>query len=145
MQSWDLWFPDAAARGLPFARGRMDATKVLLVRAAPETLNAEVRDDAGRLLARGERLGRTADTPMLRLTVRGGAIARGYLARGGGHRPAGAAAGRRDGHPQGVVERARRAEVALAGGVLHPPVRADLADPTPPRRRSAAPPLAVEG
>ena len=54
----------------------MDATEVLLVHAAPESLNVEVRDDAGNLLARGKRLERTADTPMLRLTVRGNTIAR---------------------------------------------------------------------
>ena len=76
MQVWDLWYPDAAAQGLPFARGRMDATEVLLVHAAPESLNVEVHDDAGRLLARGERLGRTVDTPMLRLIVQGETIAR---------------------------------------------------------------------
>ncbi len=33
MQVWDLWFPEAAAQGLPFARGRLDATDVLLVHA----------------------------------------------------------------------------------------------------------------
>ena len=76
MQVWDLWFPEAAAQGLPFARGRMDATDVLLVHAAPETLNVEVRDDAGALLARGEGLRRTADTPILRLTRAGETITR---------------------------------------------------------------------
>ncbi len=76
VQVWDLWFPEAAAQGLPFARGRLDATDVLLVHAAPETLNVEVRDDAGALLARGEGLPRTADTPILRLTRRGDGIAR---------------------------------------------------------------------
>jgi len=25
-QVWDLWYPNAAAQGLPFARGRLDAT-----------------------------------------------------------------------------------------------------------------------
>ncbi len=76
MQVWDLWFPEAAAQGLPFARGRMDATDVLLVHAAPETLNVEVRDDAGALLARGEGLPRTANTPILRLTRRGDGVTR---------------------------------------------------------------------
>ena len=76
MQVWDLWFPEAAAQGLPFARGRLDATDVLLVHAAPETLNVEVRDDAGALLARGEGLPRTADTPILRLTRRDDGVTR---------------------------------------------------------------------
>ena len=76
VQVWDLWFPEAAAQGLPFARGRMDATDVLLVHAAPETLNVEVRDDAGALLARGEGLRRTSDTPILRLTRAGDVVTR---------------------------------------------------------------------
>ncbi|HEX9372372.1 MAG TPA: hypothetical protein VF897_15265, partial [Roseiflexaceae bacterium] len=64
---WDLWYPNAAAQGLPFARGRLRATETLLVHAAPETLRAEVRDDDGALLARGDNLHRTAETPIARL------------------------------------------------------------------------------
>ena len=66
-QIWDLWYPNAAAQGLPFARGRLDATDVLLVHAAPETLRVEVRDDAGTLLASGDQLPRTAERPIARL------------------------------------------------------------------------------
>lgn len=73
---WDLWFPGAAARGLPFARGRTRATDTVLVHAAPDTLDVDVWDDAGRLLARGRGLRRTADTPMARLTRDGDRIAR---------------------------------------------------------------------
>ena len=75
-QIWDLWYPDAAAQGLPFARGRLAATDVLLVHAAPETLDVVVRDDEGQVLAQGNGLMRTAERPMARLTVRGGRIAR---------------------------------------------------------------------
>ena len=75
-QIWDLWYPRAAAQGLPFARGRLDATDVLLVHAAPDVLDVAVRDDDGRLLAQGKDLPRTADRPMARLTVRDGEIAR---------------------------------------------------------------------
>ena len=75
-QIWDLWYPDAAAQGLPFARGRLAATDVLLVHAAPETLDVVVRDDEGQVLAQGSGLMRTAERPMVRLTVRGGRIAR---------------------------------------------------------------------
>jgi hypothetical protein len=64
---WDLWYPAAAAQGLPFARGRLDHTDLLLVHAPPEVLRVEVRDDAGHLLARGDDLRRTADRPMARL------------------------------------------------------------------------------
>jgi hypothetical protein len=73
---WDLWYPGAAATGLPFARGRLDATDVLLVHAAPETLDVAVRTDDGQLLVAGKNLARTADTPMARLTRRGAAIER---------------------------------------------------------------------
>ncbi len=72
----DLWYPNAAAQGLPFARGRLDATDVLLVHAAPETLDAAVRNDDGQLLARGMGLARTAERPMARLTVEDGQIGR---------------------------------------------------------------------
>ena len=75
-QVWDLWYPDAAAQGLPFARGRLDATDVLLVHAAPATLDVAVRSDEGVLLAAGKALARTADRPMARLTIRGDRIER---------------------------------------------------------------------
>ena len=76
VQIWDLWYPHAAAQGLPFARGRLDATDALLVHAAPEALDVAVRDDKGRLLAQGTGLARTADRPMARLMVREGEVAR---------------------------------------------------------------------
>jgi hypothetical protein len=76
MEIWDLWYPDAAAQGLPFARGRLQATDTLLVHAAPETLRVEVRADDGRLLAHGARLPRTAERPMTRLTRHGAEITR---------------------------------------------------------------------
>lgn len=75
-ETWDLWYPRAAARGLPFARGRLQATDVLLVHAAPDVLDVDVRDDGGRLLARGAGLRRTAGTPMARLTRSGDGITR---------------------------------------------------------------------
>jgi len=78
-QVWDLWYPHAAAQGLPFARGRLDATDVLLVHAAPDVLDVAVRDDDGRLLAEGKELTRTADRPMARLTVRGDIVERADL------------------------------------------------------------------
>jgi len=75
-QIWDLWVPEIAAQGLSFARGRLEATDVVLVHAVGTTLSVEVRDDAGRVLARGTRLPRTADTPMARLTRTGDTITR---------------------------------------------------------------------
>jgi hypothetical protein len=75
-QVWDLWYPDAAAQGLPFARGRLDATDVLLVHAAPARLDVVVRGDDGEVLAQGAGLARTAERPMARLSVRDGQVAR---------------------------------------------------------------------
>jgi hypothetical protein len=76
MEIWDLWYPDAAAQGLPFARGRLRTTAVLLVHAAPERLRVEVRDDDGAPLAQGDRLRRTAKTPIARLRRRDDQIER---------------------------------------------------------------------
>ncbi|MHB8577827.1 MAG: DUF7712 family protein [Dehalococcoidia bacterium] len=73
---WDLWFPNAAAQGLSFARGRLDSTVVLWVHAAPATLRVEVRADGGEVLAAGDRLARTADRPMTRLCRDGECITR---------------------------------------------------------------------
>jgi hypothetical protein len=75
-QIWDLWYPDAAAQGLPFARGRLAATDILLVHAAPDTLDVAVRGDDGRVLAQGRGLVRTAERPIARLIVHDGQIAR---------------------------------------------------------------------
>lgn len=76
LQIWDLWYPNAAAQGLSFARGRLDPTDVLLVHAPPETLRVEVRTDDGSLVASGDQLERTADRPMARLVRNGRAITR---------------------------------------------------------------------
>jgi hypothetical protein len=68
LQIWDLWFPEAAATGLPFARGRLDPTDVMWVHAAPETLSVVVRE-GDHIVARGDRLTRAGKRfPMTRLT-----------------------------------------------------------------------------
>ncbi len=76
LQIWDLWYPQAGATGVAFARGRLDATNVLLVHAAPPMLTVEVRSDSGKRLAYAQDLAQTADRPMARLTVQGERIAR---------------------------------------------------------------------
>jgi len=73
---WDLWYPNAAAQGLSFARGRLDSTDVLLVHAAPDVLRVQVSDDSGKQLAFGDQLKRTADRPMTRLRRVGSTITR---------------------------------------------------------------------
>jgi hypothetical protein len=76
IEEWDLWFPKAAATGLAFARGRLDATDVLLVHAAPPTLTVTVRDEGGRVVAHGQDLAGGEDTPIARLTRRGERVER---------------------------------------------------------------------
>jgi hypothetical protein len=75
-QEWDLWYPKAAATGLPFARGRIAGAEVILVHAAPPVLTVTVRDSAGRVIATGSDLEATDDTPIARLTRRGDRVER---------------------------------------------------------------------
>ncbi len=75
-QIWDLWIPDVAAQGVLFAHGRLNATQVLLVHAAPEKLTVEVYDDKRNIMAQGTDLARTANTPMARLQVKGKEVMR---------------------------------------------------------------------
>lgn len=77
IQTWELWFPEAAATGLLFARARIDATEVLWVHAAPPTLTATVREGDGRVIARGEGLRRAgAQLPTTRLVLAGATVTR---------------------------------------------------------------------
>jgi hypothetical protein len=77
METWDIWYPDAAASGLPFCRARIAHADEVLVHAAPESLRVEVRDDKGRLLASGDGLRREgASFPMTRLRRERDQIAR---------------------------------------------------------------------
>jgi hypothetical protein len=76
LQIWDLWYPQAAATGIPFARGRLETTQVLLVHAPPPMLTVEVRNDSGERLAYTQDLAQTADRPMARLILQGGSITR---------------------------------------------------------------------
>jgi hypothetical protein len=77
METWDLWYPDAGATGLPFARGRLDPTGVLWVHAAPPNLTVTVRDGEERVIASGQRLQREGTRfPLTRLIRRGTTIER---------------------------------------------------------------------
>ncbi len=35
LQTWELWYPDAAANGLPVARARIDPVEVVWAHAVP--------------------------------------------------------------------------------------------------------------
>jgi hypothetical protein len=76
LQIWDLWYPQAAATGIAFARGRLDTTNVLLVHAPPPMLTVEVRSEAGKRIAYAQDLGRTSHLPIARLTIQGEHITR---------------------------------------------------------------------
>jgi hypothetical protein len=77
LHTWELYYPEAAATGLPFARCRVDPTDVMWVHSAPSQLAVTVRQGDGPVLARGEPLKRQGDKfPMTRLAREGGTIRR---------------------------------------------------------------------
>jgi len=77
METWDLWFPDAGATGMPIARGRIDPTGVLWAHAVPATLDVTVRDAEERVVASGTGLQRRGERlPLTRLVRRGDTIER---------------------------------------------------------------------
>ena len=76
-ETWDLWFPEAGATGLPVARGRLDATAVLWAHAVPAVLDVTVRDDEDRVVARGQGLKRSGERfPLTRLARRDDTVVR---------------------------------------------------------------------
>jgi hypothetical protein len=76
-QWWELWYPGAAATGLPFARGRLGATDILWVHSAPDVLSVRVRDGDEQLLAAGHSLRRAGpQLPMTCLERRDDAVVR---------------------------------------------------------------------
>lgn len=78
MEIWDLWYPNAGAQGLSFARCRLEPADVVWVHSAPDALRVEVRGDDGLVLAASDQLRRTTEVslPMTRLTRVGRAIVR---------------------------------------------------------------------
>jgi hypothetical protein len=77
VEIWDLWFPNAGATGLSFARCRVGADAAadrVLVHAAPRQLDVTVRDEQGAVLAEGRGLKRQAPGPMSMLTRHDGTI-----------------------------------------------------------------------
>ena len=76
MQVWDLWYSKAGATGMSFARGRLNATNILLVHAPPPVFTVEVRSEDGQRIAYTQDLEQTADRPMARLTLQGNEITR---------------------------------------------------------------------
>ena len=67
LEIWDLWYPNAAANGIAFARSKIDSQIVVLVHAAPDVLDVTVRSGSGEVKAEGRALKSTLDSPMARL------------------------------------------------------------------------------
>jgi hypothetical protein len=76
-QTWELYYPEAAATGIEHARARIAPTDVVWVHAAPPVLAVTVREGDDRVIARGESLARVGPyVPMTRLARRGDSIVR---------------------------------------------------------------------
>ena len=77
LQTWELYYPEAAATGIEVARARIDPTEVVWLHAAPPVLAVTVREGDDRVLARGASLRRDGpQIPMTRLEWRGMTITR---------------------------------------------------------------------
>jgi hypothetical protein len=77
VQTWELWYPDAAATGLPHARARIDPIDVVWAHAVPPKVSVTVRQGDDRVVARGEALERSGRyLPMTRLTLDRDTVAR---------------------------------------------------------------------
>ena len=77
LETWELWFPNAAANGLLFARSRIDQTRVLWIHAAPAVLAVTVRNHLDHPIAHEGQLTRQGpQLPMTRLNRTEAAIER---------------------------------------------------------------------
>ena len=76
-QTWELWYPDAAATGLYLARARIDPIEVVWAHAVPRKVSVTVRQGDDRVVARGEGLERSGPyLPMTRFTLDGESVTR---------------------------------------------------------------------
>jgi hypothetical protein len=73
---WNLWTADNEALGALFAHSQLEPTDSILVYEAPETLDVQVRDDHGAILASGDDLARSFASPITRLRIRDKKIVR---------------------------------------------------------------------
>jgi hypothetical protein len=73
---WAIRSPDGGATGLEFALARLEASERVLGHALPSTIDVEVRDEAGAVVARADGLKGDAETPMARLWIEGGTVRR---------------------------------------------------------------------
>ncbi len=77
LHTWEVYYPEAAATGLPFARCRIEPCNVLWLHSAPEKLAVTVRQGDDRVIAHGEPLESSSEKfPMTRLVRDGESITR---------------------------------------------------------------------
>ncbi len=77
METWELWFPAAAANGMLFARSRIDPVSAVWVHSPPELLAVLVRGADESVIARADELRRDGrQFPMARLQREGASIRR---------------------------------------------------------------------
>jgi hypothetical protein len=77
LQTWELWYPDAAATGLYLARARIDPIEIVWAHAVPRKVSVTVRQGDDRVVARGEALERSGPyLPMTRFALDGGSVTR---------------------------------------------------------------------
>ena len=68
---WSIRSTDGGSTGLEFSRARIAPTETVLVHATPSTIDVGVYENGGTLVAIGERLHSTDETPMTRLRLDG--------------------------------------------------------------------------
>lgn len=77
IQTWEAWYPDAAATGLLVARARIDPATAVWLHAAPKRLAVTVRDGDDRTIAGADGLVREGGyLPMTRLAIDGHTLTR---------------------------------------------------------------------
>ncbi len=77
IELWDLWYPNAGATGMSFARSRVNSESTagpVLVHAAPPELGVTVRDEDGAVLARADHLERQRPGPISLLIREGESV-----------------------------------------------------------------------
>src|SRR5438874_9013500 len=63
LQTWELYYPEAAATGIEVARARIDPTEVVWLHAAPPVLAVTVRRATIECSREGRRCGATGPDP----------------------------------------------------------------------------------
>ena len=73
---WEIRSSEGGPTGLPFARAKIEARDEILAHALPTSIEIEVHDETGVRVASATALKGDGDTPMARLSIRGGDVER---------------------------------------------------------------------